>query len=139
MDAQKEFSKIMKTSTEIALATSVDDIANVRIVNFYFDELSKTLFFASFADNEKVKEIVRNEKAAFTTIPKYNFEHVKAKGEVRQSKLNIYDVEENFVRKIPGYEEIIEKAGEFLLLFELKFSKATVVLDYENTGYIDIL
>ena len=36
MDAKKEFLKIMSEQKEIALATSVNDIPNVRIVNFIF-------------------------------------------------------------------------------------------------------
>ena len=36
MNVKTEFLKIMAEQTEIALATSVDNIPNVRIVNFYF-------------------------------------------------------------------------------------------------------
>lgn len=36
MDLLKEFHKIMEEQSDIALATSVNDIPNVRIVSFYF-------------------------------------------------------------------------------------------------------
>ena len=37
MNIKTEFLKIMTEQTEIALATSVNDVPIVRIVNFYFD------------------------------------------------------------------------------------------------------
>ena len=36
MDIKSEFLRIMAEQTEIALATSVNNVPNVRIVNFYF-------------------------------------------------------------------------------------------------------
>jgi general stress protein 26 len=38
---------------------------------------SQTLFFATFEDNDKVKEFEKNNKVAFTTIPKSGNEHVR--------------------------------------------------------------
>lgn len=57
MDVKKEFLKIMSEQKEIALATSVNNIPNVRIVNFVFDSTNNTLYFASFKDNDKIKEM----------------------------------------------------------------------------------
>lgn len=42
------FKALLAEQTEMALATSVKDIPNVRIVNFYYDEEMKKLFFISF-------------------------------------------------------------------------------------------
>ena len=47
----------MAEQTEIALATSVDNIPNVRIVNFYFDPAENILYFSSFEGNDKIKEM----------------------------------------------------------------------------------
>lgn len=48
MDVKKEFLKIMSEQKEIALATSVNNIPNVRIVNFVFDSTNNILYFSSF-------------------------------------------------------------------------------------------
>ena len=40
MRTRDEFFRIMEQQTEIALATSADNVPNVRIVNFYFDPQS---------------------------------------------------------------------------------------------------
>jgi uncharacterized pyridoxamine 5'-phosphate oxidase family protein len=132
MNFRAEFERIMATQTEIALATSVNDVCNVRIVNFVFDSASGTLFFTTFGDNDKVKEFEQNSNVAFTTIPHEGNEHVRAKARVVKSKLSIFDVKDGFVSKIPGYGDTIDQAGQFLVLFELKFDTVVVTLDFEN-------
>ena len=57
MDIKSEFLRIMAEQTEIALATSVNNVPNVRIVNFYFEPVENILYFSSFKGNDKVKEI----------------------------------------------------------------------------------
>jgi len=42
MNIKTEFLKIMAEQTEIALATSVNNVPNVRIVNYYFDSNETT-------------------------------------------------------------------------------------------------
>lgn len=132
MNTKKEFERIMKEQKEIALATSLGEVSNVRIVNFVYDEEEKVLFFASFEDNNKVKEFKQNNKVSFTTIPHTGNEHIKAKGEVNKSIYSIFDKKEQFVSKIPDYQEMIEGAGECLVLYELTFREAIVTLDFEN-------
>ena len=81
MDIKSEFLRIMAEQREIALATSVNNVPNVRIVNFYFEPAENILYFSSFKGNDKVKEINVNPNVAFTTIPHGGNEHIKAKGD----------------------------------------------------------
>ena len=64
MDIKAEFLRIMAEQTEIALATSVNNVPNVRIVNFYFEPTENILYFSSFKGNDKVKEINANPNVA---------------------------------------------------------------------------
>lgn len=132
MNTKAEFLKIMSEQTEIALATSVNNVPNVRIVNFYFDPEENALYFSSFKENEKVKEIEANPHVAFTTIPHSGNEHVKAKGIVQKSSKTIFDVAEQFIAKVPNYKNTIEHAGESLVLFEIKFDTAVVTKDLSS-------
>lgn len=132
MNTKQEFIRLMNTQTEMALATYTDGWPNVRIVNFYFDKDTKLILFSSFKDNEKVKEFEANNKVAFTTIPHYNVEHIKAKGTIQKSLRSVSDVAQYFINKIPSYQEMIEQAGDDLVLFEISFDSALVTLDFEN-------
>ncbi len=132
MNTKAEFLKIMSEQTEIALATSVNNAPNVRIVNFYYDPEDNALYFSSFEENDKIKEIKANPHVAFTTIPHSGNEHVKAKGIVQKSSKTIFDVADQFIAKVPNYKNTIEYAGESLVLFEIKFDTAVVTKDLSS-------
>ena len=138
MNIKTEFLKIMAEQTEIALATSVDNIPNVRIVNFYFEPAENILYFSSFEGNDKIKEINSNPYVAFTTIPHSGNEHVKAKGMVKKSSKTIFDVAEQFIAKIPAYKDTIEYAGESLILFEVKFEIVIVTKDLNTIKKLEL-
>jgi hypothetical protein len=138
MNVKTEFLKIMAEQTEIALATSVDNIPNVRIVNFYFEPAENILYFSSFEGNDKIKEINSNPYVAFTTIPHSGNEHVKAKGMVKKSSKTIFDVAEQFIAKIPGYKDTIEYGGESLILFEVRFDTAIVTKDLNTIKKLEL-
>ena len=138
MNIKTEVLKIMAEQTEIALATSVDNIPNVRIVNFYFDPAENILYFSSFKENDKIKEMNSNPYVAFTTIPHSGNEHVKAKGMAKKSSKTIFDVAEQFIAKIPGYKDTIEYAGESLILFEVRFDTAIVTKDLNTIKKLEL-
>lgn len=133
MDTIKEFKRIMDTQTELALATiGTDGTPNVRIVNYYFNPENNVLYFATFKDNEKVKEIKQNRNVSFTTIPKKGNEHIKARGIALRSEKTVFDLEDCFCDKIPGYKNTIEFAGDSLILYEIHFKTATVTLNLSD-------
>lgn len=111
MSTKAEFLKIMSEQTEIALATSVNNVPNVRIVNFYFDPEENVLYFSFFKENDKIKEIKANPHVALTTIPHSGNEHVKAKGIVQKSSKTIFDVADQFIAKIPNYKILSNMQG----------------------------
>ena len=129
MNTKTEFLRIMAEQTEIALATSVDNVPNVRIVNFYFDPCENILYFSSFKDNDKVKEIEGNPSIAFTTIPHTGNQHVKAKGLAKRCSKTVVGMAEHFIAKVPDYKKTIDYAGESLILFEVRFDTAIVTKD----------
>ena len=134
MNTKTEFLRIMAEQKEIALATSVNNIPNVRIVNFYFDPSENILYFSSFKDNDKVKEIEENPSIAFTTIPHTGNQHVKAKGLAKRSSKTIFDMAEHFIAKVPDYKKTIDYAGESLILFVVRFDTAIVTKDLATIG-----
>lgn len=139
MNTIKEFQRIMATQTELALATiGTDGIPNVRIVNYYFNPKNNVLYFATFKDNEKLKEMEQNRNVAFTTIPKKGNEHIKAKGIALRSEQTVFDLADCFCDKIPDYKNTIAFAGNSLILYEIHFKTATVTLDLSNIQTITV-
>lgn len=139
MDYRKEFERMMQIQTAMALATAADGVPNVRIVNFYYDAQLKTLYFSSFGDNQKVAEFAKNPLASFTTIPTDGEEHVRVKnGIVKKSAVSIEAIKDKFLVKMPEYIMSIPDVLPALILFEITFDQADVVIDFEHMGAITV-
>lgn len=129
MNTKQEFLSIMAQQPQIALATAVDQLPNVRILNFYYDPEKHILYFATVKGEDKIKEMNLNPHIAFTTIPHSGNKHVKARGIAKQSQLTIFDLADCFITKIPSYQEAIELVGADLVLYEVSFDSAIVAKD----------
>ena len=131
MEAKKEFLRMINECEEIALATSIHDFSNVRIVNYYYDEKNNVMYFATYTGREKISEFWKNNNISFTTIPmnRGKREHIRARGHVRESEKSILDLREEFSNKMADFGEIIDKYSKDLKVYEIKFSEVTVTLD----------
>lgn len=131
MEAKKEFLRMIEECEEIALATSIHDFPNVRIVNYYYDEKNNVMYFATYTGREKISEFWKNNNVSFTTIPmnRGKREHIRARGHVRESEKSILDLREEFSNKMADFGEIIDKYSNDLKVYEIKFSEVTVTLD----------
>ena len=131
MEAKKEFLRMINECEEIALATSIHDFPNVRIVNYYYDEKNNVMYFATYTGREKISEFWKNNNVSFTTIPmnRGKREHIRARGHVRESEKSILDLREEFSNKMADFAEIIDKYSNDLTVYEIKFSEVTVTLD----------
>ena len=131
MEAKKEFLRMINECEEIALATSIHDFPNVRIVNYYYDEKNNVMYFATYTGREKISEFWKNNNVSFTTIPmnRRKREHIRARGHVRESKKSILDLREEFSNKMADFAEIIDKYSNDLKVYEIRFSEVTVTLD----------
>lgn len=140
MDYVQAFNRIMENQGEIALSTSVDNIPNVRIVNFYYDSGKKgVLYFSTFKDCPKTKEFSINNTVAFTSVQSGEEQHVRVHGaKIRKSDSTIYDFKDAFVNKFPDYEMVIQQAGPQIELYEIHFQKATVTLGITETDTITL-
>ena len=109
MEAKKEFLRMINECDEIALATSIHDVPNVRIVNYYYDQDNNIMYFATYKGREKISEFWKNNKVAFTTIPmkKGVREQVRARGHVRESEKTIKG--ENSMSKLINYNVAVVK------------------------------
>ena len=138
-EIKEKFIKMMAEQNEMALATCVDNIPNVRIVNFFYDATKKCVFFSTFKGNEKISEFEKNENVSFTTIPLSSPNHVRVhEGQVKKSEQTVFDVAEQWIAKIPSYEENIQKVGIMLELYEIHFSEAIVILGMDSRETIEI-
>ena len=138
MRAEK-FREILENDKEIALATSVGNVPNVRIVNVCFKPGQPgVLLFMSSRGNQKVEEFAQNDAVAFTSIPKEGIAHVRSvRAAVRKSAFTLKDVEQLFVSAIPGYGETIAAIGDTLDVFEIHVTRAMIITGFGEPEWVE--
>jgi uncharacterized pyridoxamine 5'-phosphate oxidase family protein len=130
MDLKESFEKIMADGTDMALATSVENVPNVRILNYIYFKNEKVMYFQSQKGAPKEKEFEKNENVAFTTIPQNGVSYVRVNNAtVKKSEKTIFDLQDIFIEKMPFYKEIIEHTGNLMDLYEIHFSTIQVYPD----------
>ncbi len=140
MEFINAFNKIMDEQSMMALATSVDNAPNVRVVNFCYDaERKGVVYFTTFRNNPKEEEFAKNNTVSFTTVPSSGSSHVRvSRAKVQKSSSTLYDLKEAFVKKVLDYEEVVEMAGDQLVVYEIQFKDASVTLDMNQSGNISL-
>lgn len=140
MEFLPAFNKIMENTNDIALATSVNNTPNVRIVNYYYNPEKKGIvYFSSFKNNRKTMEFSQNNKVAFTTIPVGTMEFVRiVNAIVQKSNLTMKDVKDVFIKKYPGFEMILQQGEELLEVYEIHFNEAEVTLGFGKFGKVTL-
>ncbi|GKU30558.1 pyridoxamine 5'-phosphate oxidase family protein [Clostridium folliculivorans] len=140
MDFLKEFERTMENSATLALATSVDDAPNVRIITFYYDnQNSNVIYFPTFKQSPKTVEILQNNKVAFTTIPDGIVGIVRVKNAViKKSTLTVHDIKDGITKKYPGFAATVANAGPMMEVYEIHFKEAEVTVNLGNVGKITL-
>jgi len=140
MDFYDNMKQIFSKQREIALATSVDNKANVRLVDFCTDdEKDGVLYFATFIGTPKTKEFAANSVVAFTTVPYGESEHVRVQGaSIVKSSKSVYDLLNKFVAKDPHYGDLVEKAGNAMEIYEIHFKEASVITSEMQQGTVSL-
>ncbi|MBE5961960.1 MAG: pyridoxamine 5'-phosphate oxidase family protein [Lachnospiraceae bacterium] len=129
MSYVEEYKRIIAETQYIALATSVNNSPNVRVVNYCWDKSKgNRIYICTFMERAKTEEFMLNPIVSFTTIPTSGSEQVRVtNARVKKSERSVYDFASLFVTKYPSYKEFIENCGNVLDIYEISFEKASVV------------
>ncbi len=137
MTTKKVFEEVMLKSDTIALATSVDNKPNVRVISYIFD--SNKVYFTSFKGRPKNSEIEVNDVVAFTTAVVGEGSCVRvANATCKISETPLQDMRAKFVSRHPGFEIGFEKAIDMMELYEISFDKALVTLGFGQNELIEL-
>ena len=128
MELKQSFEKLMMESIDMALATSVDDKPNVRVVTFaYSTDREGRLFFTTFRGNKKTLEFEKNSNVACMTLPAEQGDgEVRIFGTVKKSDISFDEVITMIAKKYPGDIDTIKKSADMIDVYEINFSQAYV-------------
>jgi len=86
----------MDEATKIALASSVENVPNVRILNFVYSKNENVLYFQSRKGDQKEKEFERNANVAFTTIPEKGLSYIRVNhATIKKSEKTIFNIQDH--------------------------------------------
>ncbi len=135
MQYKKVFDTIMQKGENLVLATSVEGHPNVRIMNYYYDPESKSLYVSTFGHSQKVKEFEHNENVAFSIL--YGEQALRVKdAKITPSSHTIDEVKAGFIAKDPDFAAIAQIPG--ILLYEIGFSEARVIAGFKQVEDIAV-
>lgn len=136
------FKDILAESPNLALATSVDQQPNVRIMAFAaHPDQQGTLYLLTFKGTPKTDEFQHNTHVALTTIPEpANAPHVRIReATIRRSAQTLDEVSPLFMAKIPELHQAVkEQYGPALEVYEVAFSEAEIVVGPGQSGQIKL-
>ena len=142
MNTREIFEKVMRESTQIALASlNVENGVikpNVRLMCFYYDFNTKKIYFCTFQGAPKIAEFERNENVAFTTCPIE--EHLAARVEdavIQKSTKSTIEILNEISKKISMFDDI--KSGDIsnIIPYEISFEKILLHADHNYVVNIE--
>ena len=98
---KKIFLQIMNDNSDIAIATSIDNIPNIRYVSFYYSEKENKVYFMTFKNSPKTVDFSKNSNVTFSTVPKNDYNYVKATGILKKSEKTPEDLKDAFCMDLP--------------------------------------
>ena len=131
MSLKKQFNEVMEVSVNMALATSVKNQPNVRIVTFAYDEKKEgRIFFTTFKGCQKIKEFEENSNVACMPLPMTPEADVQVRifGIVQKSDISLDEVISLIAKKFPGDADTIKQGGDMMDIYEVCFKEAYVTV-----------
>ena len=88
MEAKKEFLRMINECEEIALATSIHDFPNVRIVNYYYDEKNNPKLEGALLDKTLTKSqmgyMIAKENQHLLNTVNFILSELELRGEIEK-------------------------------------------------------
>lgn len=134
MEPKEQLAEVLNNTALIALATSVGDKPNVRIVDIFFDEKRNVVIFPTSSLSRKVKELEANNTVAFTTVPQGPGPVVRVQNAtVSKSDWSIDEIKDTLIVHRPGFEMILKGFGENVVVYEIFFTQAVIAEKGQKT------
>lgn len=131
MELKQQFEQVMGSSINMALATSVNDRPNVRVVTFGYDKNKEgRLFFSTFKGNQKVQEFAQNPYVSCMPLPQTAeaASQVRIFGKIQKSDMSMEELIALIAPKYPDGAGTIQTGGDMMEIYEVCFTEAHVTI-----------
>lgn len=123
--------EILDKTAYIALATSKDNKANVRVMTIWYNLENKgVIYFPTVKTAPKTEEFNQNSEVAITTIANFQNGVLRIKSAtVKKSELTVEDIKDGIAKNDPIFANTIQRLGkEVFDVYEAHFDKAYITV-----------
>lgn len=141
MEKKAAFEKVMRESINMALATSVDNRPNVRVVTFAYDPArAGKVFFTTFKGNQKINEFAENPSVACMPLPESPEADTQVRifGTIQKSTIDFDDVVGIIAKKYPSNSDTIKGGAPMMDIYEVCFSEAYLTIGMNPAEKISV-
>ena len=134
-DDTAELSRILVEATDLALATAVNNVPHVRILNCIHDPArANVVYLLTDKGSPKTEDFAHNPRVSFITIPPQGTAFVRCEDAViSESEYTIESLLELFRAQVYKFDFMYEHRRDRMQLFELRMHQASVNLDMRRT------
>lgn len=125
------FKEVKATTNKLALGTSLAGQADVKIVNFVWDESQPdTLYFSSVKTSEAVTIYDQDPDVAIITVPDNGTpgnSYLRARHvQLHRSTKTMVDLLPLYLQSVPHYQQVWDKIGSTLVVYALQLGDVKV-------------
>lgn len=123
--SKEAFEETLANAPFIALASSVDNQPNVRLVDTYYDKEKGMLLFPTSRKTPKVSEFDQNTKVAFTTAPSQTGAIIRVqKAQVKETDITLDEIKDALIAKRVGFGHLIGMLSQEPVVYQICFDEA---------------
>ncbi len=127
--SKEAFQEALAAAPFIALASSVDDQPNVRLIDTYYDADKNMLLFPTSRKTPKVAEFAKNEKVAFTTLPNPSGAIIRVqKAHVKETDISLDEIKDALIAKRGGFEHLLGMLSQDPVVYQICFDEALLTV-----------
>lgn len=140
IDYKEKFAEILKECRFMALATSDNDVPDVRLMDcLYSEKYPDRIFIVTDINSYKVKQFEKNSNVAVATISKGDHRFIRAiDAQIGRSEVAQEEIWEDIKDKMFWLETVPEEKKKDFVLYEIAIRKAVVQYGAANSSVVEI-
>ena len=125
--SKEEFQATLAAAPFIALASSVDDVPNVRLMDVMYDSDTNTLLFPTSRKTPKAAEFAQNGTVAFTTMPSKTGLIRVQNATVEETDISVDEIKDRLIEKRPHFSHLMKMISQDPVVYRIRFTSGVLI------------
>ena len=123
--SKEQFQEALAAAPFIALASSANNVPNVRLIDTYYDKEKNLLLFPTSRKTPKVAEFAENPHVAFTTAPSKDGAVIRVQNaEVKETTITLDEIKDALIAKRAPFEHLLGMLSQEPVVYQICLDEA---------------